>query len=161
MSTYHLYGNFGEKFPSNITGIFFLAPKTGTGLSCTIYKIPVNFSLFSTWNLALVIQTNGTGNFGPFGKNGKKLIPRKALLFSRKNFHGDEPLHMNSPRNFRVFHTNSKRSTISQFAKHHVTIKRDLTDRLSSFQDVSVKFYPKSPLKKTRYKRYKRRSTNS
>ena len=24
---------------------FFVAPKTGTGLSCTIYKIPVNFSL--------------------------------------------------------------------------------------------------------------------
>ena len=39
-----MYGNFGEKFPSNGTGIF-SAPKTGTGLSCTIYKIPVNFSL--------------------------------------------------------------------------------------------------------------------
>ena len=25
--------------------VFFLAPKTGTGLSFTIYKIPVNFSL--------------------------------------------------------------------------------------------------------------------
>ena len=24
---------------------FFLAPKTGTGISCTIYEIPVNFSL--------------------------------------------------------------------------------------------------------------------
>ena len=34
----------GEKFPSNGTGIF-LAPKTGTGLSCTIYTILVNFSL--------------------------------------------------------------------------------------------------------------------
>ena len=43
-SAYLLYGNFGEKFPSNGTGIF-CAPKTGTGLSCTIYKIPVNFSL--------------------------------------------------------------------------------------------------------------------
>ena len=39
-----MYGNFSEKFPSNGTGIF-LAPKTVTGLSCTIYKIPVNFSL--------------------------------------------------------------------------------------------------------------------
>ena len=48
LSAYHLYGNFGEIFPSNGTGIF-LAPKTGTGLSCTIYKIPLNFflSLFS------------------------------------------------------------------------------------------------------------------
>ena len=44
MSAYHLYGNFGEKFPSNGTGIF-LAPRTGTGLSCTIYKIPANCSL--------------------------------------------------------------------------------------------------------------------
>ena len=43
-SAYHLQGNFGGKFPSNGTGIF-LAPKTGTGLSCTIYKIPVKFSL--------------------------------------------------------------------------------------------------------------------
>ena len=40
----HLHGNFGGKFPSNGTGIF-LAPKTGTELSCTIYKIPVKFSL--------------------------------------------------------------------------------------------------------------------
>ena len=44
LSAYHLYGNFGEKFSSNGTGIF-LAPKTGTGMSCAIYKIPVNFSL--------------------------------------------------------------------------------------------------------------------
>ena len=38
------YRNFVEKFPSYGTGIF-LAPKAGTGLSCTIYKIPVNFSV--------------------------------------------------------------------------------------------------------------------
>ena len=44
VGAYHLYENFGEKFPSNSTGIF-LVPKTGTGLSCIIYKIPVNFSL--------------------------------------------------------------------------------------------------------------------
>ena len=43
-SAYLLYANFGEKFPSNGTGIFW-APKTGTGLSCTIYKIQANFSL--------------------------------------------------------------------------------------------------------------------
>ena len=43
-SAYYLHGNFGGKFLSNGTGIF-LAPKTGTGLSCTIYKIPVKFPL--------------------------------------------------------------------------------------------------------------------
>ena len=40
----HLHENIGGKFPSNGAGIF-LAPKTGTGLSCTIYKIPLMFSL--------------------------------------------------------------------------------------------------------------------
>ena len=50
----HLNGHFGEKFPSNGTGIFFFSPKKETGLSCTIYK-PVNFSL------SLDIKP-GTGN---------------------------------------------------------------------------------------------------
>ena len=36
--------NFGENFRQMVL-VFFLAPETGTGLSCTIYKIPVNFSL--------------------------------------------------------------------------------------------------------------------
>ena len=79
-----MYGNFGEKFPSNSTGIF-LAPKIGTGLSCIIYKIPVNFSL----SLDMKSGTSnphkyGTENFGRFGKNGKKVIARKVLLFFRK-----------------------------------------------------------------------------
>ena len=43
-SAYHLYGNFGENFRQMVL-VFLLAPKTGTGLSCTIYKIPVKFSL--------------------------------------------------------------------------------------------------------------------
>ena len=41
---YLLYGNLGDNFPSNVTRIF-LAPKAGTGLSCSFYKIPLNFSL--------------------------------------------------------------------------------------------------------------------
>ena len=37
-----LYGNFGEKYLSNGTGIFFfLVPKKG--LKCTICKVPVHF----------------------------------------------------------------------------------------------------------------------
>ena len=75
-----MHGNFGEKFPSSGTGIF-LAPKTGTGLSCTIYKMPVNFSLSLDMKPGpIVIQTNGIENFGRFGKNGKKVIRRKVLL---------------------------------------------------------------------------------
>ena len=29
-----------------------------------------------------------------------------------ENFHRDEPFHLNSPRNFRVFHTHGKRSRL-------------------------------------------------
>ena len=81
-----MYGNFVEKFPSNGTGIFFLAPKTGTGLSFTMYKIPVNVSLsleHEAWHWYST-QIYGTENFGRFGKNGKKVIPRKVLLFCEK-----------------------------------------------------------------------------
>ena len=73
-----MYGNFGENFPSNGTGIF-LVPKTGTGLSCIIYKMPVNFSL----SLDMKPST-GTDNFGRFLNNENKVITRKVLLFSRK-----------------------------------------------------------------------------
>ena len=130
-----------------ISLVFFCGTENRNGIELYHLQNTAKFFAFSrlgAWHWQS--KLNGTGDFGPFGKNGKKVIPRKALLFSRKNFHRDEPLHMNSFRNFRVFHTNSKRSTISQFgmtvAKHHVTVKRDLTDRRSSFQDVSVKFYP-------------------
>ena len=54
-SAYHLYGDFGEKFPSNGTVIFLGALKTGTELSWTIYKTPIDFPL------SLDIKP-GTGN---------------------------------------------------------------------------------------------------
>ena len=100
MSAYHLYGNFGLKFPSNGTGIFW-APKMGTRLSCTIYKIPVNSSLF-------LDLKPGTGNPNEW-KKGNTL---KGITFFPENFHRDKPFHLNSPRNFRVFHSNGKRSTV-------------------------------------------------
>ena len=53
---------------SNRTGTFF-ALKAGMGLSCIIYKVPVNFSSES---LALVIQTSGAKNFGRSSKVRKK-----------------------------------------------------------------------------------------
>ena len=60
--------------------VLFLAPKTGAGLSCTIYKIPVNFSLSLEMKPG-TSNTNGTENFVRFGKNGKTVIPRKVLLY--------------------------------------------------------------------------------
>ena len=56
---------------SNRTGTFF-ALKAGMGLSCIIYKVPVNFSSES---LALVIQTSGAKNFGRSNKVRKKKKP--------------------------------------------------------------------------------------
>ena len=50
--------------------VFFLASKTGTGLSCTIYKIQVNFplSLDMKPGTSNPDKKNGTENFGRFGK---------------------------------------------------------------------------------------------
>ena len=84
-SAYHLYENFDEKFPSNDTGIF-LATENRNGIE--LYHVQnigkfFTFSRHEAW-MALVIQTNGTENFCLFGKNGKKVIPQKALLFFRK-----------------------------------------------------------------------------
>ena len=63
--------------------VFFWAPKTGTGLSCTICKIPVNFSLSLEMKPGFS-ETNGTENFARFGKNGKTVIPGRVLIFSGK-----------------------------------------------------------------------------
>ena len=103
-------GNFGEKFPSNGTGIF-LAPKTGTGLSCSIYKIPVNFSLSLDMKPVSSNPDKWYRKFRSFQQKREKVIPRKVLLFFPENFHRDEPLYLTSPQNFRVFHTNGKLST--------------------------------------------------
>ena len=97
------------------TGIF-LEPKTGTGLNCDIYKIPVNFSL----SLDL---TPGTGNpnkwyrkFRSFRWQREKGNTSKGITFFPEKVHKGEPFPLNSPRNFQVFHTNGKRS---RFHKHN------------------------------------------
>ena len=47
--------------------VFFLAPKTGTGLSCTIYETPVKFSLSQDMKPHTIFsQTNGTEKFRSF-----------------------------------------------------------------------------------------------
>ena len=70
MSAYHLYGNFGEKFPSNGIGIFL---GTENRNEIELYHLQKTVKMF-TFSLLLVIQTNGTENVGRFGKNGKKVI---------------------------------------------------------------------------------------
>ena len=108
-STYYLYGNFDEKFSSHATGIF-VGTETGTELSFTIYKVPVNFSL----SLDMKPGTSNTNKwfrkFRLFREKRKKGNTSKGITFLPENFHRDEPFHLSSPRNFLVFHTNGKRS---------------------------------------------------
>ena len=75
-------------------------------------KYRQSFRFLWAWSLALVIQTNGTTNFGRFSKNGLKGNTSKGITFFPENFHRDEPFHLNSLRNFWVFHTNGKRSRL-------------------------------------------------
>ena len=73
----------------------------------------------------MVNQTNSTKNFGRFDKNGKRVVPRKVLLFVAEDFHLDEPYHLNSPRNSRVFHTKGKALSWSKiFIKFVLLSKR-------------------------------------
>ena len=40
----------------------------------------------------------------------------KGMTFFPENFHRDEPFRLNSPQNFRVFHTNGKRASFPGFS---------------------------------------------
>ena len=84
-----MYGNFGENLPSIGTGIFFLALKTGMGLSCTIYKIPVNFSLFlerkggTTGNPIPVKAGKGKSSELGYYLFSENIPPRCSALFPK------------------------------------------------------------------------------
>ena len=89
-SAYHFLRNFGKKFLTNGTGLENVSEKRN-GLE--LYHLQNTRRVDLGWNkppstsrasLALVNQTNGTKNFGRFGKKGKKVTPRKVLLFSGK-----------------------------------------------------------------------------
>ena len=82
---------FQQKFLTNGTGLKNVSEKRN-GLE--LYHLQNTITLLgkdrhfsrsaSRGSLALVNQTNGTKNFSRFGKNGKKVIPRKVFLFSGK-----------------------------------------------------------------------------
>ena len=83
-----MHGNFGGNCPSNGTGIF-LTPKTGTGLSCTIYEIPVKFSLSldmkpgtSNRNKCFSMQMVSAQCF-PFTCRSLFIIPSHKVVVSR------------------------------------------------------------------------------
>ena len=81
----------GEKFLTNGTGLKNVSEKRNR---LELYHLQNTITLLGKdrhfsrsaprGSLALVNQTNGTKNFCRFGKNGKKVIPPKVLLFFRK-----------------------------------------------------------------------------
>ena len=91
-----MFGNFIEKFLSNGTGIFLGIEKRNR---IELYHLQ-NTGKFFTFSrheeLPLVIQTNGTENFGYFGKNRKRKYLERYYFFP-ENFHLYEPFHLNSP----------------------------------------------------------------
>ena len=111
-STYHFNRNFGENFRQMVL-VFFWHRKRERDWDVPFENTGKFFVFISTWSLALVIQTNGTENFGRFGKNGKGNTS-KGITFFPENFHQDELFHLNSPRNYPGFHTNGKRSRLTR-----------------------------------------------
>ena len=81
-SAYHLYGNFGENFPSNGTGNFF-ASKQELDWIVPFTKYRQIFCFLSRGILALVIQTNGTENFGC---SGKSILIRYRFINERLSY---------------------------------------------------------------------------
>ena len=70
-----MYGNLGENFPSNSTGLVFF-PHRKQEWDCV-----VPFTIFGG-SVELTIQTVGSGNFGRFDESGKKGYISKVLPFS-------------------------------------------------------------------------------
>ena len=90
------YGNFGEKISVKWSWYFFGAPKKGTGLSCTIYKILVNFSLSLDMKPGTSNPNKRYWKFQSFWwkqEKGNTAVPQEVLLFFGKislSIHGDK-----------------------------------------------------------------------
>ena len=82
-----------KKVPLNGAGIFFLAPKTGTGLSCTIYKIPVNFSLSLDVKPGTSNPNKWYRKFRSFRQKRENGNTSKGVTLFPENFHRDETFH--------------------------------------------------------------------
>ena len=71
--------------------VFFWAPKTGTGLSCTIYKILVNFSLSLDMKPGASNPGKWYRKLRSFRLKREKGNTSKGVTFFAENFHRDEP----------------------------------------------------------------------
>ena len=118
-----MYENFGGKGSVKwCWHFFFWVPKTGTGLSCTIHKIPVNFSLSLDVKPGTSNPNKWYRKFRSFRRKRENGNTSKGVTLFPENFHRDETFHLNFPRNFRVFHTNCKGSKIHVYAKRQPRI---------------------------------------
>ena len=73
-----------KNFCEMVLAFFFWHRKQERDWVVPFTKYRYIFRFLSTLSLTLVIQTNGTENFGRFGKNGRTVTPRKVVLYFRK-----------------------------------------------------------------------------
>ena len=105
------------------------------GLSCNIYKIPVNV-------LLPLGRNAGTGNPNKWYrkllsfqyKRGEGYTAQGITHFP-KTFHLDEPFHLNSPQNYLIFCTNDKHSCFSGGKRYHYRLTE-----LKFFNEISYEF---------------------
>ena len=66
----------------------------------------------------------------PVKARKRKYLERYYLTFFRKLFHRDEPFHLNSPRNYRKFHSNGKRSVTTDWLENQTLMLRSVPQML-------------------------------
>ena len=105
------------------------------GLSCTIYKIPVNV-------LLPLGRNAGTGNPNKwyrkllsFQYKREEGYTAQGITHFPKTLHLDEPFHLNSPQNYLIFCTNDKHSCFSVRKRYHYRLTE-----LKFFNEISYEF---------------------
>ena len=105
------------------------------GLSCNIYKIPVNV-------LLPLGRNAGTGNPNKwyrkllsFQYKREEGYTTQGITHFPKTFHLDEPFHLNSPQNYLIFCTNDKHSCFSVRKRYHYRLTE-----LKFFNEISYEF---------------------
>ena len=75
-------------------------------------NLPPYFRSLAFFLGSMTVRELGTGKCEQMVQKfpGIPVKARKGITFFPKTFHRDEPFHLNSPQNYRKFHSNGKRS---------------------------------------------------
>ena len=99
-------------FPQMVLHVLYLEKENGNVPYHLPEKrvVPVEKQMKRSIFLALVIVDKWYRHFRAFRSKRRKGNTSKGITFFPKTFHRDEVFHLNSPRNYRKFHSNGKRS---------------------------------------------------